>query len=290
MKHIFIVNPVAAHGKSLKIAKNIEKVCEDKKIDYIMEYTTIEKNAASIAQKYKDEENIIFSVGGDGNLTQVLDGIVGTKNLLGVVPAGSGNDFSRTLKTIDEETFSMDIGKINDRYFLNVACIGIDAEVGNNVEIIRKTKIPTSQIYNASIIYTFIKFKFKDIKFRMNNKEKEGNFSTISVCNGRYYGRGFNIAPHADIRDGLFDIYFAEKLSRIKILLLMLKMKQGKHENSKYLHKDQTNEIVITTNEKIRVNMDGEILENTRFEIKLIKDGVKIYNNQKLVEEFLDCK
>ena len=73
MKHIFIVNPVAAHGKSLKIAENIERVCKDKKIEYVMEYTTIEENAASITKKYKDEENIIFSVGGDGNLTQVLD-------------------------------------------------------------------------------------------------------------------------------------------------------------------------------------------------------------------------
>lgn len=256
MKNIFIVNPIAAHGKAMKIAKNIEKVCQNKKIEYIMEYTTIEENATSIAQKYKDEENIIYSVGGDGNLTQILDGLVGTKNLLGVIPAGSGNDFYTTLKTIKEELFNIDIGKINDKYFLNVACLGIDAEIGNNVEIIRKTIIPYSQLYNVSIIYTFLKYKFIDIKFKMNNKEKTEKLTTICVCNGGFYGRGFNIAPKADIKDGFFDVYYAKKLNRFQILKLILKIKKGNHETSKHIKKEQTKEITIQTKQKVRVNMD----------------------------------
>lgn len=256
MKHIFIVNPVAAHGKALKISKNIQKICNEKNIDFVMHYTTKEENATQIAKKYKDSENIIFSVGGDGTLTQVLDGIVGTKNLLGVIPAGSGNDFYRTLKTYKEEIFDIDIGKINDKYFLNVACLGIDAEVGNNVEIIRKTIIPYSQLYNASIIYTFIKYKFIDIKVKMNKREKTDKFTTICVCNGRFYGRGFNIAPKADIKDGMFDVYYAKKLNRFNILKLILKIKKGKHENSKHVKIEKVKEVIIETKENVRVNMD----------------------------------
>ena len=64
----------------------------------------------------------------------------------------------------------IDLGKINDTYFINVACTGLDAEVGNNVDILRNTFIPTSQLYNASIIYTFVKFKFKKVIFKTNIK------------------------------------------------------------------------------------------------------------------------
>ena len=60
----------------------------------------------------------------------------------------------------------IDIAKINETYFINVACTGLDAEVGNNIDILRKTKIPTSQLYNASIVYTFVNYKFKKIKIK----------------------------------------------------------------------------------------------------------------------------
>ena len=94
-------------------------------------------------------------------MNEVLNGIVGSKNLFGILPAGSGNDFHRVLMAMDEISPTIDIGKINDRYFINIACIGIDADVANNVSIMKKTKIPPSQIYNISILYTFFKYKYK---------------------------------------------------------------------------------------------------------------------------------
>lgn len=78
-----------------------------------------------------------------------MPALIGTKNKLGVIPAGSGND----------------------TYFINFACTGIDAEFANNIDKLRNTIIPTNQLYNASIIYTFVKFKHKKSKSK-NNRQK----------------------------------------------------------------------------------------------------------------------
>ena len=163
MKHVFIVNPVSGRGKALKVSLGIKKICEEEKLDYEIHYTNGPKDATRIAKEVKGSKNIIYSVGGDGTLNEVLNGVIGTKNMLAVIPAGSGNDFYRTLSKMDDEMPLIDVGKVNGKYFLNVVSIGIDAEVAKNAEVMKKLKVPTSQIYNASIVYTFFKYKFKEI-------------------------------------------------------------------------------------------------------------------------------
>jgi len=282
MKHIFIINTLAGKGKYKELLPEIERVCKEENLDYEMRYITEELSGKDIALEYKDEENVIYSVGGDGTLTKILQGIVGTKNKLGVIPAGSGNDTYRTIKMLPEGETSIDIAKINDTYFINVACIGLDAEVGNNIDKLRKTKIPTSQLYNASIFYTFISYKFKKIKIKTKIKEIEDSYSIFSVCNGAYYGGGYNIAPKAQMTDGLLDIYYVEKMAKLKIIPLILKLKKGKHEGKRRIHKFRTNHIEIELKEDITFNVDGEKLTDRKFIIDIVPKAVTIYNNEKI--------
>lgn len=290
MKHIFIINTLAGRGKYTKLLPKIENVCKEEKIDYEFRYITEELSGKDIALEYKDEENIIYSVGGDGTLTRILQGIIGTRNKLGVIPAGSGNDTYRTIKMLPEGENLVDIAKINDTYFINVACTGLDAEVANNVDILRKTKIPTSQLYNASIIYTFIKYKFKKIKIKTSVKEINDSYSILSVCNGGYYGGGFNIAPKSQLTDGLLDIYYVEKMPKIKIIPLLLKLKKGKHEGKRKIHKFRTNHIELKFEEKITFNIDGEKLTDNNFTIDIFPKAITIYNNSKFIDNDLKKK
>ena len=196
MTHVFIVNPFAGGGKSLKILNKIKEVCNKENIDYIVRFTKAPNDATKIAREYENLGGIIYSVGGDGTMNEVLNGIVGSKNLFGILPAGSGNDFHRVLMAMDEISPTIDIGKINDRYFINIACIGIDADVANNVTLMKKTKIPPSQIYNISILYTFFKYKYKNLEFNLNNSQIKDKFTLLAICNGKYYGGGYKIAPN----------------------------------------------------------------------------------------------
>lgn len=287
MKYIFIINTIAGRGKYAKILPNIEKVCREENIEYEIRYITNELSGKDIALEYKDEENIIFSVGGDGTLTGILQGIVGTKNKLAIIPTGSGNDTFRTIKSMPQGESKVDIAKINDIYFINVACIGIDAEIGNNIDILRKTKIPTSQLYNASIVYTFVKFKFKKIKIKMPVKEFEGEYTIFSICNAGYYGGGFNIAPKSQMSDGLLDIYYAEKMHKLKMIPLILKLKQGKHEGRRRVHKYRVNHVELELEEKITFNVDGEKLTDNHFVIDVLPQEISIYNNSDFINKII---
>ena len=287
MKHVFIVNPVAGNGKYLETVKKIEDACAEEKLDYVIHYTKGPKDATEIALSYKNDHVIIFGVGGDGTLSEVINGIVETKNILGIIPCGSGNDFYKCLDDVDQLYKTIDLGRINGKYFINIVSVGIDSEVGHNANIFRKKFIPRKQIYNLSVLYTLFLYKSKKLKFEFNLKEQEGNFTIVTVCNGRYYGGGYNIAPTAKIDDHLFDVYFVKKMSKFKMPSAIMKMKKGDHENEVYVTKEQTDMIRIRGEHKLICNVDGETLIDDNFYIELVKDALTIYNNKKLINKIL---
>lgn len=288
MKYIFIVNTNAGKGRYKTLIPKIEEECKKRNRDFEIRYITEEKNGYDIAMEYKLEENVIYVVGGDGTLSVTLPGIVGTKNKLGIIPAGSGNDTYRTIKTMEDGEALIDIGKVNNRYFINVACTGIDAEVGNNIEKFRGTIIPSSQFYNASILYTFITFKCKKIKIKTSIKNIEDKYTILSVCNGSYYGGGFKIAPKSRLTDGLLDIYYAEKMPKIKMIPLILKLKEGKHEGRRRIHKFRTNHVELELDEEIAFNVDGEKMIDKNFIIDVLPKAITLYNDKEFVEEIMD--
>ena len=290
MKYIFIVNPNAGRGKGKKIISRIEAVCKSEKIDYEIRLITKELSGAQIAEEYKNEENIIFVVGGDGTITKTISGVVGTKNKLGIIPAGSGNDTYKTVKKLSKGDSLIDLAKINNIYFINVACLGIDAEVANNLDVVKKMKIPTSQLYNASIVYTFAKFKFKKMKLNTKIKNIESEYTILSVCNGGFYGGGFNIAPKSELTDGLLDVYFAERMSRFRMIPLILKMKKGKHEGKRRVHKFRTDHIEIELSEEVTFNVDGEKLTDKKFIIDIVPGSLIIHNDEDFVKKIMEIE
>lgn len=287
MKWIFIVNEQAGKGKCKKILPNIKKICRDRNLDFEIRYITKEKSGYDIALEYKNKEYIIYVVGGDGTLTITLPALIGTKNKLGVIPAGSGNDTYRTIKNLPNKETLIDIGRINDKYFINVACTGIDAEIGNNVDKLRNTIIPTSQLYNASIIYTFINFKPKKMKLITDVKCIDAKYTIFSICNGAYYGGGFNIAPKSVLTDGLLDIYYAEEMPKLKMIPLILKLKKGTHEGKRRIHKFRTNHIELEIDKEITFNVDGEKLTDKKFIIDILQKKITLFNDNDFVKEVL---
>lgn len=287
MKHVFIVNPVSGRGKALKVSLGIKKICEEEKLDYEIHYTNGPKDATRIAKKVKGSKNIIYSVGGDGTLNEVLNGVIGTKNMLAVIPAGSGNDFYRTLSKMDDEMPLIDVGKVNGKYFLNVVSIGIDAEVAKNAEVMKKFKVPTSQIYNASIVYTFFKYKFKDIEFSVDNTRSKNKCTILTICNGKMYGGGYKIAPEALLSDGYFDVYIVDKISKPTLPFLLGKLKKGTHESLKEVHKSKATKIKFKCDYDLVCNVDGEIMIDRKFNIKILPKSLLIYNNKKLINRFM---
>lgn len=290
MKYIFILNEIAGNGKSKEILPKIEAACNKNGYEYEVRYITERLSGTEIAREYADEENVIYVVGGDGSITKTLSGIVGTKNKLAIIPSGSGNDTYRTISKLPQKETLIDLGKINDKYFINVACTGLDAEVANNIDGLRNTIIPANQLYNMSILYTFIKYKFRKAKLTTSIKTIESSYTIISICNGAYYGGGYNIAPKALLTDGILDVYYAEKMAKPKIIPLFLKLRRGKHEGKRRIHKFRTNHVKLELDEEVTFNVDGEKVKGKKFIIDIIQKAINVYNDPEFVKLIVDTK
>ncbi|MBQ7136492.1 MAG: diacylglycerol kinase family lipid kinase [Bacilli bacterium] len=283
MKKVFIVNPASGNGKAGEIAKEIKGILDNSGEEYEMHYTNAPREAIDIAMKYnkKKERYLIYSVGGDGTLFEVVNGIHDSNNVLGIIPAGTGNDFVKTINNDDEITY-VDLCKMNDYYFINIASVGIDADIAHNKERMSALHIPRSMQYNASIVDTFFRFNSPHITATLPDRIYDQDITILAICNGRFYGGGFQIAPNASYNDGMFDIYLVDKLSKFKIPGLILKLVKGTHEESKYVHKLSSDKITIHSDKPLNCNLDGEIflLNDMEFEITNKKIPVYTANDQ----------
>ncbi len=288
MKHIFLLNQFSLKQKTPIVRKAIEEVCNAKQMDYLIEQNSEEESTEDILAKYHDSKNVIIAIGGDGTINRVLNGIAGTPNVLGYIPYGTGNDFYRTNKELlTEEINKIDLVRINEKYFINIACFGIDADIANNSDIVHSSWIPKKQRYNMSLLYHFLKYKAKKMQVDINNDTTSDEFTTIAVCNARYYGGGYKISPHSSLTDGLLEVYLVTKTTKPKMAKVILSMKDGSHEKSPIVRRIQTDKLTITADRQISANIDGEELTSDRFDIEIIPEGIEVYYNQSLIDDIL---
>ena len=286
MKYVFIINPASGKTDYDKIKENIIKTLENE--DYEIYETKAPKEAIQIANRFKNEENtIVYSVGGDGTLNEVVNGIAEGKCKLGIIPTGSGNDFYRTLKEAQNENVILDLGKVNGRYFINIASVGMDAETCNNANKI-KSKIKLHSSYYLALIHTFLTFKSKSLKLKIDKNVYAGDYIIAAICNGKYYGGGFKIAPVASFDDNQFDIYLVSKAGKLKLIKILLALLKSEHEKYNEVRKYTGKNITITSENNLIVNIDGEITISKNIEIEMIEDALIIYNNNELVQKIMN--
>lgn len=285
MRYIFLINQFTLGKKKEKVIKKIHEYAHQHNIDYVIEENSLDISTEDILKKYKNTKNIIISVGGDGMINRVLNNIVNTNNILGFIPMGTGNDLYRSVKNdFKNEIEECDLIRINDKYFINVTCFGIDADVGNKKNIIDSKFIPKKMRYISAIFGAFIKYKNREFKLTVNDEVIESKFSTIAVCNGSYYGGGFKIGYQSNLNDNAIDVYVVLDESKISMMKLLLKMKREKLENEKKMKAFSTQKVLIESNELIKCNMDGEELEAKVFDIELQKKKIKIYYNEDMIK------
>lgn len=288
MKYIFILNSFTLKTEVEKIKRRIEEYCTRENMEFIIEINSEEVSTESIVAKYRDQKNILLAVGGDGMVNRVLNGIAGTDNILGIIPLGSGNDFYKSVeKDLKEYYNTCDLIKINDRHFINVACFGIDADVANKKGEVTSKLIPKSQRYNASLLKTFSQYKCRNLEIEINGETLSGEYTTVAVCNGVYYGNGYKISPNSNPTNGLLDVYVVDKVNKLRMVNLILKMKEGNHLNEKEVHHYQTNKMIIKSPTSFVANIDGEELFDRRFEIEVSKDGIMLYYDKSLIDSII---
>ncbi len=282
MKYIFIVNPTSGNGCGVKVGQAISEYCNELKINFKVIYTKSKGDAKNIALHYKNKNCIVYSVGGDGTLNEVVNGLHDSKTSLGVVPVGTGNDFYKTL--LGHDCNLIDLGKVNDRYFINIASVGLDAEVADLANYLKDKKLSKNLVYILSLIKNYFSYKNKKIKI----DGREENITILTICNGKYYGNGFKIAPSAKLNSGLFDVCEVKDLKKLEMIPLISKLVKGTHITDNKVNIYSANKINIESPVNLACNVDGEIIKDNKFEFSIIPNALSIdYKDSLKINKFL---
>ena len=288
MKHVFIINPTAGKADSRqKIYDMADALRTKHDLDVQCILTKKQGHATKIARRLCDsgEELRFYACGGDGTVNEVANGIIGYDNAsMTVIPVGTGNDFLKNFgddmeKFRDAENlwdgpqFPMDAIDVNGRVALTIACSGIDARVARDVHKYSESPLLDGK---GSYIYSLaVNFLFKGIgthwTITLDDVTTEGDWSLVSVCNGRYYGGGFMPVAEARMDDGVLNTLVVREVNRRTFLKFVGPYSRGEYAKfPEYAH-CSCPKVVHIHSEKpdIVTCLDGESVVNSDVTIKL---------------------
>ena len=291
--HLFIINPAAgSYNRTEEASAIIHKICRARKLDYEIRVSTAPGECARIAREACEtgKELRIYACGGDGTLNEVVCGVAGFDNAaVTVYSGGSGNDFVKLfddpkaffdlnrLMDADEATF--DLIRCNDTYALNICSVGLDARIGTDVSNYKR--IPLLQgfrAYAASTVVNVIRGIAEHYVVELNGETIDGDHTFICVCNGRFYGGGFNPVPEADPSDGMLDVLVVKGISRLQVPTAIGKYKEGRYKELGHLATYyKTDKVVIRCDKPTPINVDGELRIAETVEMSVAKEKIRFF-------------
>lgn len=287
----FILNPTAGKGKPVNNMDKIEEFLNKKKIAYKIHKTLYPFHAIELAKTLSSNgsENII-AVGGDGTVNEVLNGISDLEKCnLGIIPSGTGNDFSKFINLPNDPIKAMEVILNstpqytdylilnNEKKVLNVTGMGMDVTV---LERCKRMKLLKGKFqYIISLIITLLKFKWYNFKVSVDGKqEKDKTVMLIAACNGKYFGGGIPVSPKSDISDNYINLIIINKMSKWKIPFCLISFLRGNFLQYKFAENILCKEISIKYDNPYQsTNIDGELYKYIPFECKLVKNMLKVY-------------
>ncbi|MFT0824000.1 diacylglycerol kinase family protein [Bacillus swezeyi] len=287
--YCFIVNKISGNGKALKIWNYIVKHLQEKHIEYQVRFTEAPNHATALVKELikKEKPSVITAVGGDGTIHEVINGLLDANIPLGVIPAGSGNDFCRGLgiplnykkalkHLLKGECTTVDIGCLNSTFFSTVVGVGFDAEVAkvtndsNYKKLLNCVRLGNLSYY-ASVLRVLFHYKPADIFLKIDSKHYQiQNVWLVAIANTPFYAGGLLICPNAKYQDGLFNICLVHGVSKWKFLKLFLYVFKGKHTAfSNVVNIYEGKEVEIYSVASLSAHGDGEIIGQTPARLKI---------------------
>ncbi|WP_368505779.1 diacylglycerol kinase [Alkalihalophilus sp. As8PL] len=266
-----IYNPTSGREQ---IRKNLAYVLERlEKAGYeTSAHATTGEGCAKKAAKLAAERgaDLVIAAGGDGTIFEVVNGLaeLDKRPMLGLIPAGTTNDFARALhipKEIekacdilcDGHTEPIDIGRVNDKYFINIAAGGTLTEL--TYEVPSKMKTMVGQLaYYIKGLEKLPQVAPTHVKIEYDGKLFEGEIMMFLVSNTNSVGGFERLAPKASLQDGMFDFIVVKKISFPEFLHLTTLAMRGEHLTHPKVMYVQANRIKVHVESDMQLNLDGE--------------------------------
>ena len=292
MRHLFIINPAAGRKGS---TAHLEGLLSELSVPHEKIYTKGAGDAREIARQAAatGEEVRLYACGGDGTLNEVVNGAAGFPNAaVTCVPKGTGNDFLKLFGPEYRQLFydleglavgpqtPFDLMDCNGHLGLDVVCAGVDARIAAGVH--RYKDLPGVSGKGAYVLSLLEQVLLRGIarpmEVEVDGKRWQGETAVLCVCNGRHYGGGFMPVPEAMPDDGILDVLLIPKVGLLTFARLVGKYAKGRYRDYLQLIQDfHTTQITYRSREELITVVDGEVLRDTQFTLRLSEKKVNFF-------------
>jgi len=247
---------------------------------------------AFIDRAIKDGCERIIAGGGDGTLNKVVNALLRKKRKtpvsLGLLPLGTANDFAfgaglpkDDLKAcleiaITGEATPIDVGRVNGRHFINVASGGFGAEITATTPQDFKKALGGAAYTLMGMAKAFSLKPHNAIFTADDGVSVETTMIAMAVGNNRFAGGGFEVAPKADMRDGLLDFSILTAATDLSPTAFAAELKNPFDENNRLLRYRQSRTLLVEADRPLHLNLDGEPVVDTRFTFDVLKHGLPV--------------
>ena len=231
--------------------------------------------------------DLVVAVGGDGTINEVVNGLAGSETVLGVIPAGTFNvygllmnlptELAAACRVIARGTVQrVDLGRVNDRYFICMAGAGFDAFVVHQTDSSRLKSVLGAVAYAlvAAANYFFYPFRRIVVQVDQEPELKKGYF--LIVGNGKYYAGDMVISSRADMHDGLLDVCLMKRRNLWNFFGYLWALRRGNLE--KYIHVDvfQCRTLLVRSRGHHPLHADAEYIGRTPAVIQAAPGALKV--------------
>ena len=293
MKHLFIINPAAgSRDRTKEYSVAIHEACSARDLDYRIEVSTAPGECMRIAREaaLTGEEVRIYACGGDGTLNEVAAGAAGFPNAaVTVFSGGSGNDFVKLFddpkafydleRLLDAQETTFDMIRVGEDLALNICSVGLDARIGTDVANYKRIPLLSGfRAYAVSTVINLFRGIAEHYRVELEGQSFDDEFTFVCVCNGRYYGGGFNPVPEADPDDELLDVLLVKKVTYLQVPSALSKYKGGRYKELPHLVQHfRTKEVKVFCDKLTPINLDGELRTGQEITFRLADEKLRFF-------------
>ena len=240
-----IVNPIAGKGRTKELLPEIQAFLTQAALPYSIQITKCPGDGVACAKEALAQGcDRVLCIGGDGTAREIAEGLCGSACVLGIVPAGTGNDFARTFSLpVDPEDAlkaavfgpakPIDVFVTDNGVYINICSIGLDSDAAYNAAKVKR--LAGKMCYLVGALFAVLRRKIYRYSLSLDDAEEiEQRNMLTAFCNGRYYGGGFYPVPGADPSDGWMDVLTVEPNGAfLHTLPLLANNKKGTHIHHK---------------------------------------------------------
>jgi diacylglycerol kinase (ATP) len=272
-----ILNPFGGRVQGQARIERTQQALDAAGVAYALETSQYPGHSIELARQAALEGwPIVAAAGGDGTINEVVNGLMqaageGQAGTLGIVPLGTANDLADGLKLprstltaacrrlVEGTVRVIDVGQVNDRYFVNNSAIGLEALVTQTHDRMRWVR--GNARYILAALTAIVTARPWHMHITWPDNRYDGPAILVSVGNTNRTGGKFYMTPHAVVDDGLLDFIFTGNLNRWQLVQLLPKTFSGAHIRDPRLTYQQTTTLSITVSPATPIQADGEIFE-----------------------------